>query len=199
MRSIWEMHVERWGRGCGSDLCPHPDRPGGAQSVCLARGSLPCDILFVGEAPGMSEDMLGQPFSGPAGHLLDEIVNRAVGDFGLRVAFTNIVGCVPIGEDGQKTAQPPHEAIESCSARLVDLVQLARPRLVVAVGKMAEDYLTPGYAWSIDIGPNIARVAIMHPAAILRSNTAQQGLQIQRARVVLRNAVMDVFKDAKEG
>jgi uracil-DNA glycosylase len=62
--------------------------------VVLCRGRLPCDVLFVGEAPGVSEDVLGRPFVGPAGKLLDTIVERAL-DGQYDCAMTNLVACIP--------------------------------------------------------------------------------------------------------
>lgn len=68
-KSPYALHVERWRNGCGAEICE------GARK-CLARGSLPADVLFLGEAPGESENVLGRPFVGPAGQLLDHIVER---------------------------------------------------------------------------------------------------------------------------
>jgi uracil-DNA glycosylase len=68
----WAEFLQGWGRGCGSNLCPL------ARKVVLARGTLPCDVLFIGEGPGVSEDVTGRPFVGPAGSLLDHIVNTAL-------------------------------------------------------------------------------------------------------------------------
>ena len=45
MPTEWELFRERWKGGCGSSLCSN------AKHVCLARGRIPSDILFVGEAP----------------------------------------------------------------------------------------------------------------------------------------------------
>ena len=47
------------------------------------RGSIPFNVLFVGEAPGESEDVLGFPFVGPAGKLLDHII-KEIRDAGKR-------------------------------------------------------------------------------------------------------------------
>lgn len=72
MISLYQQHCERWKNGCGSDQC---DR---ANNVVLAKGSIPCDVLLVGEAPGISENQLGYPFAGPAGKLLGEIVKNTL-------------------------------------------------------------------------------------------------------------------------
>lgn len=182
----WQVHQQRWKRGCGSSLCSN------AQHVVLARGTIPCDVLFVGEAPGRSEDVLGLPFVGPAGHLLDVIVKKALAGKPLTVAFCNLVGCIPLDDDGDKLAQPDPEDIKQCSGRLKECIGLGDPRLLVLVGKLAEDYLTPGYRHSIAISRDIPRVSIIHPAAVLRANVANRGLMVQRMTVALRNAVEDL-------
>lgn len=69
--SPFRQHVENWKNGCGSSICT------GARK-CIARGSVPCDVVFVGEAPGHSEQTLGQPFVGPAGQLLDSIIKKGL-------------------------------------------------------------------------------------------------------------------------
>jgi uracil-DNA glycosylase family 4 len=199
----YQLLKARWEDGCGASICS------GARKV-FCRGALPCDVLFVGEAPGESEDALGQPFIGPAGKLLDRIL-VVVGKYlwmshpGVpwpRLAFANLVGCVPRDEDGEKAGPPCHQDIRHCSPRLRDIVDLARPRLIVAVGTLARDYLDRkmrGNVWETDrtkgkkdralaAGAYVPRVDIVHPAAILRANEAQQGLMAQRAEVQLVTA-----------
>ena len=178
--------MERWKDCTACNLCES------RQSVVLAKGRIPCDVLFIGEAPGQSEDCLGQPFVGPAGQLLDQIVSRAV-PAEMRLAYTNLVCCIPLDEDGVKVHEPPDETIEACSVRLVEFVEIANPRLIVCVGKLAKDWLDPGWKHSIKLHAKIPLVDIVHPASILRANVAQQGLMVQRAIVVLRNAVEDVL------
>ncbi len=70
--SPYQLHQQKWEDGCGSSIC---DR---AQFRCFARGDIPCDVLFCGEAPGNTEDTLGRPFCGEAGRLLDSMTKRLV-------------------------------------------------------------------------------------------------------------------------
>ena len=179
--SLLERHRERWKDCTACSLCRS------RKHVVLCRGKIPCDLLLCGEGPGFSEDVVGVPFCGPAGHLLDSIVNRAVPE-GVRVAFTNLVCCIPLTESGEKNSEPDVLCIESCSVRLEEFVEIAAPRLVVAVGTLARDWLEVGQRYSIKIDREIPRGWIKHPSAILRMNIAQQGLEIQRATVALRNA-----------
>jgi len=164
--------------------------------VVLAKGQLPCDLLFVGEAPGKSDDILGKPFMGPAGKLLDEIIATALsGLFPYRIAFTNIIACIPL-EDGEKTSEPNPSDIKSCRPRLLEMIRIAKPSLIILVGKLAKKY-TPSQS---EIRPTRTRliryVEIDHPAYLLRLKHAQQGLAIRRAEVRIRCGVQEEFGNA---
>lgn len=156
----------------------------GRSNVVLVRGSLPCDVLFVGEGPGVSEDALGIPFVGPAGKLLDRMIAESGVDE-YRYALTNLVACIPKDEEGNKAVEPGKEAIEACSSRLREIMNLAVPTLVVCVGKLAEKHLPESVAPS-------KQCSIIHPAAILRLDVSQKSLAYQRNVVTLRDAVEDL-------
>lgn len=178
--SPWKAFVARW-ENC--DACPlHQCRT----KIVLARGQIPCDVLFVGEAPGQSEDSLGKPFVGPAGILLDEIIAQAVPE-SLRKGFTNLICCIPLGEDGSKTEAPPPDSIRACSTRLLDFIALAKPRLIVNVGSFARDWvpsLLPGQC-------RIPMLDIVHPAAILKGNAAVKPLKVRECVTRIRQAVKE--------
>lgn len=171
----WKKHVAKWS---DCQLCPlHEVR----LKVVLARGKLPCDVLFIGDAPGPNENVIGDPFVGPAGNLLDHFIDKAgYGD--LRLGFTNLIGCFPKGEDGTKYVDPPKESILACLPRLKELVGMAKPRMVVAVGKIADKWLPKV------VTAGLPCVAITHPGAILRMDVSVKGLAIQRAIVTLIDA-----------
>lgn len=218
--SIYSAHVQTW-RGCTAcSLSVQRSR------VVLYRGQVPCDVLFVGEAPGESEDVVGTPFIGPAGKLLDAMIRGSFGrwtfcpvcrkagriekqfdtDSGvvcdrghggvegspLRVGFTNLVGCIPKGDDGNKVHEPEDESIHACATRLQEIVGIAKPRLLVQVGRLAETWLTPGYKTTIHLPIPVRFAKITHPAAILRARVDQQAFARQQAVVTLRNAVNDL-------
>ena len=193
MDSLYQQHVRRW-RNCRlCSLCE------GRQRVVLARGKIRCDILLVGEGPGQSEDILGAPFVGPAGKLLDHIIKQSTPP-SIHWAMTNLVACIPRDESGDKTAEPEPEAIDACRPRLEEFIRIADPRLIICVGKLAEEYLKQGYRHSIKLPRrDLPLVAIIHPAAILRASIAQKGLAVQRAIVTVRNAVESLEAHKKEG
>ncbi len=138
-------------------------------------GPLDARVMFVGEAPGRREDEEGRPFVGPAGKLLNQLLEQA----GLsrdRVYITNIVKCRPPGN-----RDPRDEEIEACLPYLLRQIQLIKPRLIVALGRHAARTLfrLAGLTWrsmgSQHGKPYRARiagveamlVATYHPAAAL--------------------------------
>lgn len=176
--SPYQEHVERW-RNC--DRCFLCER---RSKVVLVRGTIPCDALFVGEAPGVSENVIGRPFVGPAGKLLDRIIDDGFARVNFTYALTNLVCCIPLDENGVKAKEPEKVSIEACEERLRQLVAIAEPDIIVTVGALSTKWVPK----VLDYVP--ARwVEIVHPAAILRMNIAQQGLAIQRATVTLSSAL----------
>lgn len=174
----YERHVKRWQKCRKCSLCERRQR------VVLARGRVPCDVLFVGEAPGQSEDVIGLPFVGPAGKLLDEIIDQGL-DGQHDYALTNLVCCIPLDENGSKVTEPPKEAILACRERLSEFVRIAQPSLIIHVGKLPEK-------WAISTSGCPDSVSITHPAAILRMDISQRGLAIQRAVVTLQDVVEEL-------
>jgi uracil-DNA glycosylase family 4 len=91
--------------------------------------------MIVGEAPGADEDRQGQPFAGKAGQLLNEMLH-AVGLNRERVYITNILKCRP-----PNNRDPHKDEATSCMAFLQRQVALVRPRLIIAVGRIAAQNL----------------------------------------------------------
>lgn len=159
------------------------------RNIVLARGQIPCDVLLVGEAPGASEDVLGAPFIGPAGKLLDQMLEKSGLDE-FRLLFTNLVCCIPKDEDGSKMGEPTEKTIKACSERLREFVMLSKPKVVIAVGNLAKKWL-PKLLREQDFEDS---TSIIHPAAILRMDGSQQGLAIQRTVVAFRDVAEDLEK-----
>jgi uracil-DNA glycosylase family 4 len=136
-----------------------------AKNHVLARGIIPCDILFIGEGPGANEDLLGWPFVGKSGGLLNSWINYSMRGRQYTYAITNLVCCRPTEVRGGKTRNrpPATEEIRNCRPRLLEFVnEIAQPRGIVLVGKHAEFNLPPELA-------RLTHVAIGHPSWILQS------------------------------
>ena len=164
--------------------------------IVLAKGTIPATVLICGEAPGPSENHVGVPFCGPAGQLLDRIIERAEQNTGKKLdkCFTNLVACIPKSEDtSKKFAAPPASAIKACSERLRKFVKLCQPRLVVLVGQLAVKYvpLCQENLWELGLPQIPARCEIIHPAAILRMRQDQPEsakLEVRRVVIILEEA-----------
>jgi uracil-DNA glycosylase len=103
-------------------------------------GSVPADLLFVGIAPGrLGGDRTGIPFSGDrSGQLLRRMIRRS----GLeRVFITNLVRCNP-RDAGGRNRDPTVDEIARCRDHLRAEFELARPRIVACLGRMAWRELT---------------------------------------------------------
>ncbi len=192
LKSRYALHVEKWKDGCGCELCPQADRK------VFARGSIPCSVLFVGEAPGDSENLLGKPFCGPAGQLLDEMITtawikaRRTHDK-VTHAFYNLIGCLPREEDGTKShGGLDHDWVMQCQPRLKEFLGITNPKLVVCLGKEPKQYLDPVYKHGVKLPQGVNKIEVIHPAAILRANVIQKGLLVQRAVIQIANAIEEL-------
>lgn len=177
------QHVRQW-EGC--EACKlHRGR----RNMVFARGQIPADLVFIGEAPGESEDVIGRPFVGPAGRLLQDIIDDALQYRpATRFALTNLVCCIPRDEEGGKAGEPTDDAVRACEPRLEEFIRLARPKLLVLVGSLAERHV-PKMLFSAGLLKTLPTVAIVHPAYILRIPLAARSLQIKRAVVTIQNAI----------
>ncbi|HHJ13552.1 MAG TPA: uracil-DNA glycosylase [Gammaproteobacteria bacterium] len=134
-------------------------------------GNRVADWLIVGEAPGADEDRQGEPFVGRAGQLLNAML-RACGLEREAVYIANILKCRP-----PRNRDPRPEEVLACEPYLLRQIALVRPRIILAVGRIAAQNLlqcdTPigklrGRVHHFrDTG--IPLVATYHPAYLLRS------------------------------
>lgn len=186
--SPWQRHVAAWQHCIRCPLCKT------RRQVVLAKGPLPCDCLFIGEAPGDSEDVRGKPFIGPAGRDLHLMIEDALAEIGLapdafRIAFTNTLACVPKDYESKKKRkgkEPLPNELEACRPRLVSFINMAQPSLIVTVGKVAETEIQK--LVDDDVIEPCHLATIVHPAAILQAPVAAKGLMVQRNIVNLVEA-----------
>lgn len=177
--SLFQQHRQRW------DGCTKCDLHLTRSKIVYYRGRIPCEILFVGEAPWTAEDASGLPFDGAAGDLLNSIVAAAVPS-DLRCAFTNVVCCKPPRKEDGSPGKPTQKDILACRPRLVEFIEIAKAQLLVCVGDISHKHLPT-------LTEGAERVSIVHPAAILRADAIQKQSMVNRAVVVLANAVQGVF------
>lgn len=168
-----EKFLNKW-RRCRK--CP--DLTGPRHHVVLYRGTIPCDVLFVGEAPGKVEDAFGKPFIGPAGRLLNRLIDATV-PVSKTYAITNIVCCIPTDVDN-KLRQPTKEEAFMCHYRLDHFLQFAAgPQMqVVLLGEVAKKYWPASYSFQC--------LHAYHPAFILRKGGAES-LEFQETVLKLKD------------
>lgn len=109
--------------------------------VVLGRGFIPARVLFIGEAPGPSEDLLGEAFVGRAGRLLNEGMAQAAKFARRKIPpffITNILGCQPCDARGGHFRVPDGDEIVSCRPRLRKTIELTRSEKIVLLGKVAQ-------------------------------------------------------------
>jgi DNA polymerase len=134
-------------------------------------GDRQADWLIVGEAPGADEDQLGEPFVGRAGKLLNPML-QAIGLKREQVFIANILKCRP-----PENRDPAPAEAASCRPFLERQIALIRPRIILAVGRIAAQNLldTDTQIGKLRgrvhrFGPaRIPLVVTYHPAYLLRS------------------------------
>jgi uracil-DNA glycosylase family 4 len=98
-------------------------------------GSPSADWMIIGEAPGAEEDRLGEPFVGRAGRLLDAML-KALEQSRETVYIANVLKCRP-----PNNRDPSPEEAEKCSPYLERQITLIRPRIILALGRVAAQRL----------------------------------------------------------
>ena len=138
-------------------------------NVVFGVGNRETDILFVGEGPGAQEDLKGEPFVGPAGKLLDDMLSIIDLDRNTNCYIANIVKCrPPENRDPMETEQ------DACIDYLRNQVALIRPKIIVCLGRIAarrlirEDFrITWEHGTWVEKN-GVWMTAIYHPSALLR-------------------------------
>ena len=137
-------------------------------SLVFGDGAENARIMLIGEGPGEQEDRQGVPFVGPAGKLLDDMLEMIYLDR-TKVYIANIVKCRPPGN-----RDPLNVEQDACIGWLRRQTALLRPKLLVCLGRIAakaiikEDFkITKEHGqWFEKSG--VQMMALFHPAAILR-------------------------------
>lgn len=104
----------------------------GRQNVVFGEGNPRARAMFVGEAPGAVEDQTGRPFVGPAGKLLDRIIEGAMGLRRQDVYIANVNKCRP-----PDNRAPEPDEVAACLPYLRRQVAAIRPEVIVALGGTA--------------------------------------------------------------
>jgi uracil-DNA glycosylase len=141
------------------------------KTVVFGAGDADADLMFVGEAPGASEDERGLPFVGQAGKLLEKLLVE-IGLTRAEVFIANVLKCRP---PGNRDPQPVE--IDNCREYLYRQVELIRPRVICTLGNFSTKLLREdpagitrvhGQPEVLTVGRTAVRIyPIFHPAAAL--------------------------------
>lgn len=142
----------------------------GRNMTVFGVGDESADWLFVGEGPGADEDAQGEPFVGQAGKLLNNMLAAIALKRGANVYIANIVKCRPPGN-----RNPQAEEAQACSAYLQRQIELIRPKLIIALGKVAavnlmgRDASIASLRGQVHAYRGIPLIVTYHPAYLLRT------------------------------
>ncbi len=158
---------ERWAAENTCALKPLATRP------VFGDGPADASIVFIGEAPGKSEDEQGRPFVGAAGKFLAEML-RSIGMKREDVYITNIVKYRP-----PNNRDPEPSEKEACAPWLYEELNLIAPKLIVFLGRHSMNDFFPDLRISAAHGTLVHKkfehiatehfLPLYHPAAALYS------------------------------
>ncbi|WP_440059816.1 type-4 uracil-DNA glycosylase [Thermogladius sp. 4427co] len=163
-------------------------------------GDLNAPVMFVGEAPGRTEDETGRPFVGSAGQYLTQLL-ESIGLSREKVFITNVVKCRP-----PNNRDPTDEEIEACSPYLIRQIKLIKPKAIIALGRHSGRFLysLAGLEWtsmtqehgrvrSVEIlGLRIKLVATYHPASALYNPGLREKIE-KDFKTVIKQVVDEAF------
>lgn len=123
-------------------------------------------ILFVGEAPGMTEYIQSKPFVGESGTLLIRLIEEAFPP-GITYGITNAIACTPFTDAKRSHIETPcKESLKACrKAWLEQYIKIVRPEKIIALGNVAASTLK---------AMKLPYTQVLHPSAILRDDKHQE-------------------------
>ena len=119
--------------------CPHLVQS--REQVVFGVGNPEAELMFIGEAPGADEDLVGEPFVGRAGQLLTKMI-EAMNFRRQDIYIANILKCrpnTPPGESGNRKPTPAEMNV--CKPYLIQQIEIIQPRILIALGATAVEGL----------------------------------------------------------
>ncbi len=172
LKEVWEQ-----ARGC--PRCP--ELVATRKTVVFGAGNADADLMFVGEAPGATEDEQGVPFVGRAGKLLEQLLEE-IGLARSEVFICNVLKCRP-----PNNRDPLPVEIANCKEYLHRQVELIEPTVICTLGNFSTKLLRGdptgitrlhGQPEVLTLGRRAVRLyPIFHPAAALYTPRTLQTLR----------------------
>jgi len=139
------------------------------RSLVFGEGNPHAKLMLVGEAPGEKEDESGRPFVGPAGRILEKILDE-VGINRKDVYITGVVKCRP-----PKNRLPKKPEVTACVPFLQKQIELVRPSIIVCLGSLATKTLIASRAKITEVRGkwfakgDIKLMPTYHPASVFHA------------------------------
>jgi DNA polymerase len=152
-------------------------------NVVFGQGNREADLMFIGEAPGESEDLSGVPFVGRAGKLFDKYL-EAVEIPRESVYIANMLKCRP-----PKNRDPKEEEQDLCIEYLREQVRLIKPKIIVCLGRIsAKRLIKEDFRITQEHGIFFEKngytiCAVYHPAALLRDPRRKEDMLIDMQNI----------------
>jgi uracil-DNA glycosylase len=139
-------------------------------------GQISAKIMFIGEAPGRSEDEKGKPFVGAAGRILDNVLKKA-GIERSQVFITNIVKCRP-----PNNRVPEEDELIACRPYLDRQIAMIKPKVICILGRTAYSSILGGSSITANRGKIVERsgqkyFSTFHPAAVIYNKSLRSRLE----------------------
>ena len=154
------------------------------KNIVFGEGNPNTNLMFVGEAPGATEDEKGRPFVGRAGELLTKMIENVLNIKREDVYIANIVKCRP----PNNRVPTPKEAL-TCKPYLEKQIEIIKPKLIVALGSTAYRYLTNDTTPISQVRGNFFKsddimiLPTFHPSFLLRNPTSKKEAYIDMLKV----------------
>jgi len=161
------------------------------KNIVFGEGPPNARLVFVGEAPGMDEDLTGKPFVGQAGKLLTDII-KAMGLTRDEVYICNIIKCHP-----PHNRDPERDEIEMCLPFLEAQLSLIQPEIICAIGRISaqslvrEDFKITRERGQWQSFREIPLMPTYHPAYLLRYPQAKKSVWEDMQQIMKKLGLKD--------
>jgi uracil-DNA glycosylase len=164
--------------------CPLCKLSRSRKNAVPGEGQLSAKIMFIGEAPGRSEDEKGRPFVGAAGRILDDLLKKA-GIERSQVFITNMVKCRP-----PNNRVPKEDELTACRPYLDRQIALIKPKVICILGRTAYSSLLGGSSITASRGKIVERAGqkyflTFHPAAVIYNKGLLSALEADLKKLVV--------------
>lgn len=157
------------------------------RNIVFGVGDPEADLVVIGEAPGYNEDQQGEPFVGPAGQMLDKMLENVLSLRRDQVYIMNVVKCRP-----PKNRNPLPDEVDSCRPFLDAQFETIAPKVALVLGSVAfrtlfstEEGITRRRGRFLEYG-SVPVMPTFHPAYLLRTPEDKrftfEDLKLLRAR-----------------